>query len=150
MPEIEPITMELTLKASPERVYDAYTLKSELELWFAQQATISAEAGGRWRYTWPGEMAAEGRILEAERPHHLVWSWEKSIQGEHEVASQVVNTYTFEAVEGGTRMRLVESQHDSRAMRDMSVGGIEQMLVTLRAFLEEGTVVDWDALSQPG
>lgn len=150
MSEIAPIIMELTLKAPPERVYDAYTVKAELEKWFAQEATLTAAPGGTWRYTWPGEMAAEGRIVEADRPHLLAWTWEKSIQGTHVADSKVLNTYTFEPVEGGTRMRLVESLHESQAMRDMSVGGIEQMLETLRAFVEEGTEVDWDALPQLG
>ena len=150
MPDVDPIIIELTLKAPPERVYDAYTVKAELEKWFAQEATLEATSGGTWRYTWPGEMAAEGRILEAERPYRLAWTWEKSIQGAHVAESEVLNTYTFESVEGGTRMRLVETQHESRVMRDMSVSGIEQMLETLRAFVEQGTVVDWDALPQPG
>ena len=143
MSSVPPIIKELTLAAPPEKVFDAYTVKADLEQWFAQKAAIDPTAGGTWRYEWPGGLAAEGRILEAQRPHRLVWTWEKSFTGGAVYASSVVNTYTFEATEGGTRMRIEESNHTSQEMRDMSEGGIDQMLSTLRAYVERGTAVDW-------
>lgn len=140
-----PIIKEVVFAVPPERVYDAYAVKSELEKWFAQEATLDAVAGGTWRYRWPGEMAASGRILFAERPLRFVWTWEKSITGEKVHESMVINTYRFEAVDGGTRMRIEETGHASREERDMSEGGIDQMLRTLRCHLEQGQTVDWSA-----
>ncbi|MGA9520479.1 MAG: SRPBCC domain-containing protein [Myxococcaceae bacterium] len=149
MSKVPPIIKELTLNASPEKVFDAYTVKSELEKWFAHEATIDPTADGAWRYTWPGGMAAEGRILEAQRPNRLVWTWEKSITVNAVFESNVVNTYTFEAFEGGTRMRIEESNHETQQGRDMSEGGIDQMISTLRAFVENGTAVDWSRMPVP-
>lgn len=146
---VAPIIKELTLAAPPEKVFDAYTVKAELERWFTEDASIDLSGEGAWRYTWPGGLAAEGRILEAQRPQRLVWSWERSISGEGVSASNVVNTYTFEAIAGGTRMRIEESNHDSQEMRDMSEGGIDQMLSTLRDYLEHGKVVDWSKPAAP-
>lgn len=147
MSDIEPIIKEATFTATPEALFDAYTDPSHLEKWFAQSATIDLSENGAWRYEFGGGLAAEGRVLEAVRPDRFVWTWEKSITPnqdgvEQAYESNVVNTYVFEAVEGGTRFMIDERNHASQEVRDMSEGGIDQMLQTLRTYLEEGTVVN--------
>ena len=136
---------EVTLNALPEKVFDAYTVKADLEKWFAHEATIDP-SNGTWRYTWPGGMAAAGRILEAQRPNRLVWTWEKSITADAVFESNVVITYTFEATDGGTRMHVVESNHATQEAADMSAKGVDQMIGTLRAFVEDGKAVDWSEM----
>ena len=143
MTDIPPILKTAELKASPDALFDAYTAPEHLEKWFAQKATIDLSENGTWRYEFGSGLAAEGRVLEASRPHRFVWIWETSISpdpdgGEQVFESEVVNTYTFEAIEGGTRFTIEESNHATREVRDMSEGGIEQMLQTLRAYVEDG------------
>lgn len=143
----EPIIREIVLQATPQDVYQAYTDPDSIRRWFAETVTI---ADGHWRYEWPGGMSAAGRFLETDPPHRLVWTWEESTfitpGGETQtMRSQVVNTYTFEAVAGGTRFTVDERGHDTDEIRDMNEVGIDGMLDTLRAYLEEGQTVDWAA-----
>ena len=147
MSDVPPIIKTVTLNATPEAVFDAYTDPEHLEKWFAQKATIDLGVDGAWRYEFGGGLAAEGRVLEAVRPERFVWTWEKSISpdqggGQQVFESEVTNTYRFEAIDGGTRFTIEESNHASQDVRDMSEGGIDQMIQTLRAYLEDGTVVD--------
>lgn len=153
MRDVPPIVKETVLKASPDALFDAYTLPSQLAKWFAPTATIDLSDNGAWRFEWPGGLAAEGHVLQAERPHTYVWSWEKSITLDENGVEQVyesdtVNTYTFEPVEGGTRFSIEERNHDSQEMRNMSEGGIDQMLETLKAFVEGGQEVDWSQMPE--
>ncbi|HLU34777.1 MAG TPA: SRPBCC domain-containing protein [Thermomicrobiales bacterium] len=148
MNDIAPIVKETVLNATPEQVFDAYTDPKQLEKWFARAATIDLRANGAWRFDFGGGLAAEGRVLEAERPTRFVWTWEKSISPdengvEQVLESDIVNTYQFEPVDGGTRFTIEERNHASQEIRDMSVGGIDQMIATLRAWLEDGVAVDW-------
>jgi uncharacterized protein YndB with AHSA1/START domain len=145
---VPPIIKEMTLSAPPEALFDAYTDPSHLEKWFAQTATIDLNKGGAGRFEFGRGLAAEGRVLEAVRPHRFIWTWERSITPDQDGVEQVyesdiVNSYVFEPAEGGTRFIIEERNHVSQELRDMSEGGIDQMLRTLKAFVENGTVVDW-------
>lgn len=149
MTNVNPITRSIELDASPEVVFDAYTNKQHLEKWFAETAEINLTDGGEWRIEWPGGMAAEGHVIEASRPDRYVWTWEKSIGRDPEgnewaQPSMVTNTYIFTDIgDGRTRFDIEESGHDSQEARDMSEGGVDQMLGTLRAFVEDGVEIDW-------
>lgn len=145
MTDIAPVVLDATFAAPPEALFDAFTETEHLTRWFAQNARIEATPGGTWRYEWPGDLAAEGRILEADRPSRLVWTWERSISGPHQMDSDVTITYTFEPDDGGTRMHIEEAGHETAEIRDANVSGVQQMLTTLRAYLEDGTAVDWTA-----
>jgi uncharacterized protein YndB with AHSA1/START domain len=144
---IAPIIKTTTLAATPEALFDAYTDPEQLEKWFAVSATIDLRENGAWRYEFGGGLAAEGRVLEAVRPGRFVWTWEKSITPDQDgveqvYESEVVNTYTFEAVDGGTQFTIEETHHASQEVRDMSEGGIDEMLTTLKAFVEDGIGID--------
>lgn len=150
----EPIIKKAQLKATPEQVYLAYTDVGELQKWFASKATIEVRPGGPWRFEWPGGMAAEGKVLDAVPNERFVWTWEKSIGPDESGAissmdSMVTNVYTFEADGDGTLLRIEETGHDSQEGRDMSEPGIDGMIATLRAYLEDGTVIDWDSVEMP-
>lgn len=143
----EPIIRETVLRTSPEDVYAAFADPMFLCKWFAQTATLSQAF---WRCAWPGGMAAAGRIVEADPPRRLVWTWEESIvtgpDGQPlSTPSQVTLTYTFDPTGEGTRFTIREIGHDSEEIRDMNEGGIEQMIGTLRAYVEDGQTVEWEA-----
>lgn len=95
-------------------------------------------------------MAAEGRVVESVPDERYVWTWEKSIGatadgGQFSQDSSVTNVYRFSEEDGGTRLTLEESGHDSEEIRAMNEPGVDQMLDTLRAYVEDGVEVDWSA-----
>ncbi|WP_226346574.1 SRPBCC family protein [Agilicoccus flavus] len=145
MTDIAPVVLDATFAAPPDAVFDAFTRAEHLTRWFAARARIDATPGGTWRYEWPDDLAAEGRVLDADRPNRLVWTWEASISGPVQMDSDVTITYTFEPDGDGTRLHLEEVGHDTAEIRDANASGNEQMLATLRAYLEDGTTVDWAA-----
>ncbi len=150
MTHVAPIVTEAVLAASPEALFDAFTDPRRLCDWFAQEASIDLRPGGAWRFGWPGGMAAEGRVVAAERPGRYEWTWERSVTGTQDLRSDVRLRYSFTREQDGggqavTRMRIEESGHETAAIRDMNATGINQMLATLRAYVEHGTTIDWTA-----
>lgn len=149
----EPITKSVRFHASPEKLFDAFTVKGDLESWFAGTATVDAAAGGSWRYTFPPTMAAAGHFLTVNRPHELVWTWEESImddtldaQPAPEFEMPVVTIrYTFEPDGDGTWMHIEESGHGTDEVRAMNEQGINGMITPLRAWVEDGIGIDWSA-----
>lgn len=147
----EPIVRESVLRTSPEALYAAFADPLSLCKWFAQTATLTQAF---WRFAWPGGVAAAGRILEADPPRRLVWVWEESIvtgiAGQPlTTPSQVTLTYTFDPVGAGTRFTIREAGHATEEIRELNVGGIDQMMRTLRAYLEEGRTIDWENTLKP-
>lgn len=147
----EPIVRETVLRASPEALYAAFADPLSICQWFAQAATVTQAF---WRCAWPGGVAAAGRVLAADPPRRLVWSWDESIvtgpDGQPMSSpSQVTLTYTFDPTGEGTRLTIHEVGHDTEEMREMNVRGVEQMITTLRAYLEQGRTVDWADTPKP-
>ena len=149
----EPIQISVHFAAPPEKLFDAFTVKEDLEAWFAGTATVNSVNGGAWRYTFPPAMAASGHFLTVDRPHEIVWTWEESImddalevQPEPVFALPVVTIrYTFEADGEGTLMHIEESGHGTDEIRAMNEQGISGMITTLRAWVENGVGIDWSA-----
>lgn len=153
----QPITRDEVFKATPDELFDAFTVQEQVTQWFAQHADIDAHTGGWWTFNWPPHMAARGRYLTVDRPNHLVWTWEASIQdtrvapGAGEIESSVILDYTFTALDNGqTHIHIEESGHGTEEIARMNATGIDLMLTTLRQFLEEGKSVDWTTAPPPG
>lgn len=153
MAQANPESIERTVEfqVNPEILFDAFTVPANVEQWFAQRVESEPRPGGSWTYDWPGFLQAKGRYLTIERPSLLVWTWDESIQDsrvgsvpEH-AHPPVTMTYRFSPVDGGTQLHIVESGHESEEIANMNASGIDQMLVTLRAYVEDGTKVDWSA-----
>ena len=49
---LEPITLNLSLNAPVERVWQAWTVSDEVARWFAEQANVVAERGGPYELFW--------------------------------------------------------------------------------------------------
>lgn len=153
MPDVAPVIHEADLACTPEAAFDAFTDPDHVRAWFAHEAEIDLRPGGAWRFTWPGGMSAAGHVIEAERPDagpgRYVWTWEESIHPGGVMPSDVRIDYTFTPVEGGTRLRIEESGHDTAEIRDMNEEGVAGMIPTLRAWVEQGTRVDWSTMPTP-
>lgn len=118
----DPIVVEGTFKATPERVFRAWTTPDEVKKWFGQRpdslasAEIDLQVGGSWRFAFEAMEAHQdvlgGTYAAVEPGSRLSFSWihERVFPDgrvEKTPASEV--TVTFEPVDGGTFVRLVHA-----------------------------------------
>src|SRR2546428_10286532 len=95
------------IRASRERVYDAFATSDGLNSWFTEGGRVDARPGGAMLFKFvdwgPDKINAEfaGRVVEARRPERFVYEW-----GESGEATTV--ELTFEATNGGTIVRVRE------------------------------------------
>ena len=126
------LVIERVLKASPDKVFAAWTDPATLVKWWGPEGFTTPECaldlrpGGAWRTVMlspTGERhPVSGVYRELTPPSRLVmsWAWDQpdgSRGHETEVA------ITLEPVAGGTRMRLVQSLFQTMAWRDNHHGG---------------------------
>jgi len=77
---VKKIYAEIPVRASAERVYQAWTSSDELRRWFVEQADVSIDAGrylfwGRYQPGAPQRDAVSQRILVAEPGQRLRFDW---------------------------------------------------------------------------
>ena len=150
--ESEPIVRDIDLRTASTRLFDAFTVPERIQEWFAMRAAVDLRPGGSWTFDWPPHLRARGTWVTIERPGHLVWTWDESIQDSRaesdpaQAHPTVTLDYRFtDNGDGTTRFHLVERGHGSEEVRAMNVSGIEMMLEGLRAYVKDGTIVDWTA-----
>jgi len=147
---LEPIRREETFRATPDELFDAFTVPHLVTRWLAQRADIDARPGGWWTFTWPPHNAASGRYLTVDRPSHLVWTWTAEVRNiglapeGGETNPEVTRDFTFEALPSGeTRFVLQEIGNQDDAHRKARARDIDTMLQHLRDFIERDERVDW-------
>jgi uncharacterized protein YndB with AHSA1/START domain len=125
-------TLELrasrTLPATPEEVFDAYTDAEKQKIWFSildeepgvVEIEVDLRVGGRQVAVWGPDrdtlFREEQVFLEIDRPHRLVTESTGSDPSGETMTTQVV--VTFEPVEGGTLMSVVQSGFPTPEIRD--------------------------------
>ncbi|WP_421787502.1 SRPBCC family protein [Hyphobacterium sp.] len=93
------------LRASPEKVWDFLTQPDALERWF-HRSNVPLEAGKAYELLGEdGEAVCWGRVVTADPPTTLVYTFTHNHLKGHESRVQ----WTLEAVDGGTRLSL---RHD--------------------------------------
>jgi uncharacterized protein YndB with AHSA1/START domain len=132
------VEMELFLRATPQRVFDAFATPEVLKSWMRlAEAQIDPRPGGYWRYQWRGGDVADGTVVAYEPPHRLVTDW-------HEAPNLHDTRLTIEitAEDAGTRLRLINSGFGYGGEWDTLFAGVEEGwssgLAQLRVWLEEG------------
>lgn len=146
--DVTPATITLVvrrvIRASPERLFDAWTEPAQLKQWWGPQAVtcIAAEVdlrvGGRYRIA---NQFPDGKVLwingefEAiERPQRLVYTWRLTAEaGPSERVS-----VTFEPRGQGTEVVVAHERILNAAMRDMHEQGWFGCLDGLAEFLASG------------
>ena len=120
------LVIERTFKASPERVFRAWTDPAILAKWWGPagfttpQLSLDVRPGGAWRTVMRSPdgnpHAVSGVFREINPPNRLVisWAWEEDGKRGHETEIEL----TFSADEEGTRMRLVQRIFQSSQARD--------------------------------
>lgn len=133
------IEKELSIKATPERVFRALAEKEELERWFMKTAVVDLRPGGAIRFEWGPGVFNFGTILVLEPPHRLSYTWE--------AISPSPTTVTFELTteNDGTLLHLIQSGigegEDWDHYYNVSNNGWSVHLKNLIAWLETGISV---------
>jgi uncharacterized protein YndB with AHSA1/START domain len=140
------LVVERTIKAQPERVFDAFTDPSQLEKWWwpngftCPSAEVDLRVGGKYRLAmeWPGSIPAEaqfshhlgGEYHEIDRPHRLVMSGRAVNDEQGELFATLIEV-TFEARDGGTALTVRQSYFEpmppAGAMAGAQQGWSEQL-----------------------
>jgi uncharacterized protein YndB with AHSA1/START domain len=131
-----------SIRASPERIFDAWTQPQHLKQWWGPKsveciaAEVDLRVGGRYRIA---NQFPDGKILwisgefEAiERPRKLVYTWQVGAQA----AGTERVTITFEARGEETEVIVAHERIATDAMRDMHQQGWVGCLDGLVDYLE--------------
>ena len=137
---VKQLVIERTLKASPERVFDAFTDPARLEQWWwpngftCPAAEVDLRVGGTYRLAmeWPGFIPPEqrfshymaGEYYEIERPHRLVMSGRAVNDEQGELFATLIEV-TLEARDGGTALTVRQSYFEPMPPAE-AMGGAEQ------------------------
>jgi uncharacterized protein YndB with AHSA1/START domain len=143
---IRQLVIERTLKASPERVFDAFTDPEQLKTWWwpngftCPDAEVDLRVGGTYRLAmeWPDFIPAEGRFshylcgeyYELERPHRLVMSGRAVNDQQGELFATLIEA-SFDTCDGGTTLTVRQSYFEpmppAEAMAGAEQGWSEQL-----------------------
>jgi len=140
------LVIQRVMKASPERVFAAFTDPEQLQRWWwpngftCPAAEVDLRVGGRYRLAmeWPGSFPAEaqfshhfgGEYYEIDRPHRLVLSGRAVNDEQGELFATLIEV-TFEARDGGTMLTVRQSYFEpmppAAAMAGAEQGWSEQL-----------------------
>lgn len=100
------VTVERLVKASPERLYRAFTSSDELNNWFCNNNFIQAREGGAYLFIWTQEQySASGLVKELVENEKLVLTWRSTWEGTESDYPEIF-TVTFDTVDEGTTVKL--------------------------------------------
>ena len=134
------LVLERTIRASAERVFDAFTDPDQLRRWWwpngftCPAAEVDLRVGGTYRIAmeWPGSTPAEaqfshhmrGEYYEIDRPHRLVMSGRALNDEQGELFATLIEL-SFEACDGGTALTMRQSYYEPLPPAE-AIGGAEQ------------------------
>ena len=122
------LRMSRQLPASPEDVFDAYTDAEKQKIWFSildeepgvVEIEVDLRVGGIWTSVWGPDrdtlFTEIQTFLEIDRPHRLVTESTGSDPSGSSMTTRIV--VTFEPVDGGTLMTVVQSGFPTPEVRD--------------------------------
>ncbi|HWL90170.1 MAG TPA: SRPBCC domain-containing protein [Actinomycetota bacterium] len=133
------VRREVVVEAPRERVWRAICEADQLVRWFPDKiAEIDLRPGGAIRIEWQDGEFDHGTVQVVEEPSRFVFRW----HGAGFDAPETSVEFTLEAVEGGTRVVVVESgfskvreEKRESAWHDND-GGWAKELGELKAYLE--------------
>ncbi len=150
------VVVERVIKATPERIWKAWTDAKELENWFfSKTEEIDARKDGGYRILWEGNDPEHshtrwGNYLEFDPPKKLVFEWmgvgpkknPAEPGSDPQVDSRTVVSITLSPVENGTLVKIVHTGWCEgevwRGSRDSHQGGWAFYLENLESVLAIG------------
>jgi uncharacterized protein YndB with AHSA1/START domain len=137
---VKELVLERSIKASPERVFDAFTDPDQLKQWWwpngfsCPAAEVDLRVGGTYRIAmeYPEFIPAEaqfshylgGEYFEIDRPHRLVMSGRAVNDEQGEIFATLIEL-TFEGRDGGTALTMRQSYFEPMPPAE-AMGGAEQ------------------------
>ncbi len=134
------LVIERTIKAAPDRVFDAFTDPEQLQRWWwpkgftCPAAEVDLRVGGTYRLAmeWPGAIPSEqqfshymgGEYYEIERPHRLVMSGRAGNDEQGELFATLIEI-TLEACAEGTALTMRQTYFEPLPP-PAAMGGAEQ------------------------
>jgi uncharacterized protein YndB with AHSA1/START domain len=134
------LVIHRTLKASPERVFDAFTDPDQLTRWWwpkgfsCPAAEVDLRVGGRYRLAmqWPDAIPADqrfshhmgGEYYEIDRPRRLVMSGRAVNDEQGELFATLIEI-TLDERDGGTALTMRQSYFEPLPPAE-ALGGAEQ------------------------
>jgi uncharacterized protein YndB with AHSA1/START domain len=134
------LVIERTLKAAPERIFDAFTDPVQLTKWWwpngftCPAAEVDLRVGGTYNISmeWPDFIPASaqfshylgGEYFEIDRPHRLVMSGRAINDTQGELFATLIEL-TLEARDGGTALTMRQSYFEPMPPAE-AMGGAEQ------------------------
>jgi glutathione S-transferase len=137
------LTVSRVIATTPEKLFDAFTKPDILLKWWGPEGAsvgdheLDIRVGGRWRTalenSMGGTFVCSGVYKAIERPRHIAftWAWQQE-NGErgHETLVDV----SFEKVDRGTRLTVVQKTFENGAQRDLHGQGWNSTFNKLERF----------------
>lgn len=143
----DPVMVSAVFKASPARLYQAWTDPEELTRWFGRtpnslkRAEVDLRVGGAWRFSFAEEEGALlGEYVEIVPDERLVFTWrhEKRVESGRIEATPVSQvTVRFEPEGAGARLTVRHEGVLAEEGRRNVGGGWSGCIGHLRALLAE-------------
>ncbi len=118
--DVTTINQKVTLPASPEEVYEAYTDPKKHAAFTGSKATGKAAVGSKFT-AWDGYIF--GKYLELEKGKRVVQEWITTDWAKNYPASRL--ELTFQKTPKGTEIVLVQSNVPSEQAEDIAEGWLE-------------------------
>jgi uncharacterized protein YndB with AHSA1/START domain len=129
------------IAATPQQLYDAWTVEQDLNGWLANTSETDPRVGGTYTLRWPspdGELSARGEYLELDPDRKIVFSWESwGPNGRMEGMDATVTVEFRDLDDGTTELTQSESSptYATGDHMDMSIGGTIEAHKGLAAYL---------------
>lgn len=118
------IEYEISIEATPEVVFDVVSNPEHLTHWFPDEAELDAVAGGAGVFTFQtpgGEHVAPVTVVEARPYSSFSFRWSQDAGEPATEGNSLLVRFELEAVDGGTLLRMSESNFDGRGLDDARV-----------------------------
>ncbi len=126
---VRTITQKVVVPATPAQVYAAFLDARTHAAFTGSRATCSARVGGKFT-AWDGYISGVNRELVKDR--RIVQDWQTTEWPPGAEPSTV--EFTFEAVEGGTAIRMVHSNVPAEQADSYRQGWIDYYWEPLKAY----------------
>ena len=131
----------ININASPEQIWAALTDPQQTRLfWHGALNHSTWQPGAPWTSeSEEGELYLDGEIVEADRPQRMVHTMRFLQDAAAEAEGQSLVEISIDAVPGGTRLRLVNTNLGPAALENVTgAGGWEHILGALKVLVETG------------
>jgi uncharacterized protein YndB with AHSA1/START domain len=136
------------IKTTPEKLWDALTMPEfTRQYWFGIDVSSDWKVGSPMKFVSKGEAKVEGKVLKADRPKLLSYTFrETSGESSKEPATQVTLELEPEAGTGTVRLTITHTNFVANSKHRPSISsGWPAVVSNLKSLLETGTTLEFEA-----